>query len=126
MFYGTVVVAVYGSCVPRETLVSLWGLVLVFFFVGGVMFLSSPSRVVPPLSAVLASRCFSGRCLLRRSSVSLSGWVLVAFFPSVSAASSFSFFWSSQLPRVCCGVRVRSLRLGGVGVSVPVLGVPLV
>ena len=60
-----------------------------------------------------------GRCLVRPSRRSLSGFVCSCFFPSSALAFGFGRGAAAALPLACCGAVVRPAA-GGFAVSVPV------
>ena len=80
--------------------------------------------VLFPVVSGSAVGCGASSWLVRASSRSLSGFVLVASFSSSSSARSFAARWAVRLPAACRGCAVR--RSGASwSVSVPVWSVPL-
>jgi len=77
--------------------------------------------VVPSLAAVSASVVgpVVSAFVVRRSSRSLSRWVVALVFPSLAAARLFAGVWAVQLPAACGGCAVRRVAAGW-AVSVPV------
>ena len=112
------------SAFPR---VGRWRLV-VFLLPSGGCVCPLASGGVPvflfPVVSGSAVGCGASSWLVRASSRSASGFVLVASFSSCAAASAFARRWAVRLPAVCRGCAVR--RSGASWcVSVPVWSVPL-